>query len=269
MTDILRKNLAPLGGSAWSEIESLAGSTLKGLLSARKLVDVRGPFGWDFAGVNLGRLQAGETEPIKGLSWGVRTSQPLVEIRAPFSVNRDEADAVERGARDADLEGLETALRRIALFEETAVYRGFAEAGIRGLVPESPHRPVALGATGESLVSAMEKGLVELEKAGIGGPFSAVLNSDLYGLLMGGEQHGYPIRKRTDGFFKAGVHWSPAADPGWILSARGGDYELTLGQDLSIGYRSHDQKSVELFLTESFTFRVLEPRAAIALERRK
>jgi uncharacterized linocin/CFP29 family protein len=52
-----------------------------------------------------------------------------------------------------------------------------------------------------------------------------------------------------------------------LLSTRGGDYELTVGQDLSIGYASHDRTDVELFLTESFTFRVLEEKAAVFLKR--
>ena len=52
-----------------------------------------------------------------------------------------------------------------------------------------------------------------------------------------------------------------AIQGGVLLSVRGGDYELTVGQDLSIGYADHDRHTVELYLTESFTFRVLEPRA--------
>jgi uncharacterized linocin/CFP29 family protein len=52
-----------------------------------------------------------------------------------------------------------------------------------------------------------------------------------------------------------------------LLSTRGGDYELTVGQDLSIGYAVHDRENVELYLTESFTFRVLEEKAAIFLRR--
>jgi uncharacterized linocin/CFP29 family protein len=62
--------------------------------------------------------------------------------------------------------------------------------------------------------------------------------------------------------------WAPALKEGAVLlSTRGGDYELTVGQDLSIGYASHDRTTVELYLTESFTFRVLEDKAAILLRR--
>ena len=59
----------------------------------------------------------------------------------------------------------------------------------------------------------------------------------------------------------------PALEGALLLSVRGGDFELTVGQDLSIGYAYHEKHKVELFLTESFTFRVLEPTAAVPLRR--
>lgn len=52
---------------------------------------------------------------------------------------------------------------------------------------------------------------------------------------------------------------------GAVLSVRGGDFVLTVGQDLSIGYKLHEAREIELFFTESFTFQVLEPAAAVAL----
>ena len=49
------------------------------------------------------------------------------------------------------------------------------------------------------------------------------------------------------------------------MTTRGGDFELDLGQDIAIGYLSHDAKTVELYLQESFTFRMLTSEAAVAL----
>jgi uncharacterized linocin/CFP29 family protein len=51
-----------------------------------------------------------------------------------------------------------------------------------------------------------------------------------------------------------------------VVARRGGDFELTVGQDWSIGYKGHDKENVDLYLTESFTFRVLEPAAACELK---
>jgi uncharacterized linocin/CFP29 family protein len=50
-----------------------------------------------------------------------------------------------------------------------------------------------------------------------------------------------------------------------VLSTRGGDFELVVGRDLSIGYTGHDATKVNLYLLESLTFRALSPEAAICL----
>ena len=47
-----------------------------------------------------------------------------------------------------------------------------------------------------------------------------------------------------------------------MVSLRGGDFLFDSGQDLSIGYLSHDADSVELYLEESFSFRAVTPEAA-------
>jgi uncharacterized linocin/CFP29 family protein len=50
-----------------------------------------------------------------------------------------------------------------------------------------------------------------------------------------------------------------------VLSLRGGDFELTVGRDISIAYQSHNDTSVRLYLVETMVFRVLTPEAAVAL----
>jgi len=106
----------------------------------------------------------------------------------------------------------------------------------------------------------------EMEEAGIGGPYALVLGKEPYKWLMAGEPNAYPLRERVQALVPGGIHWSPVLKGGALLSRRGGDFELTVGEDLAIGYKSHNAKEVDLFFTESFTFRVLEPAAAVALE---
>jgi uncharacterized linocin/CFP29 family protein len=50
-----------------------------------------------------------------------------------------------------------------------------------------------------------------------------------------------------------------------VVSQRGGDFLLEVGEDLSIGYQEHRADAVDLYLLESFTFRVATPEAAVAL----
>ena len=61
------------------------------------------------------------------------------------------------------------------------------------------------------------------------------------------------------------IVWAPGVDGAAVLSVRGGDFELTVGQDFSIGYLDHTPTTVRLYLQESFTFRVLSPEAAVPL----
>lgn len=267
MTDILRRTLAPITDEAWKEIDQQASRLLKGNLSARSLVDFSGPHGWPMAAVNLGSVRVGSVEPIKGVSWGRRETLNLIEMRTPFSLKLWELDNVSRGGRAPDLNALIGAARKTALFEEAAVYLGFGEAGIKGIVEASSHKPVVLPPEDpDAFPEAVEAGVLALQKSGIGGPYALVLGSDPYALLQIGDPQAYPLRKQVDKLVTGGVHWSPALHGGVILSRRGGDFEITVGQDLSIGYRSHDKESVDLYFTESFTFRVLEPAAAVELK---
>jgi uncharacterized linocin/CFP29 family protein len=105
--------------------------------------------------------------------------------------------------------------------------------------------------------------------AGVDGPYALALGMEAYDELTADGEDGYPLRKRLEERVEQGsLIWAPALKEGAVLlSTRGGDYELTVGQDLSVGYASHDRTTVELYLTESFTFRVLEEKAAILLRR--
>ena len=59
--------------------------------------------------------------------------------------------------------------------------------------------------------------------------------------------------------------WTPGIDDAVVLSLRGGDFTFDSGQDLSIGYLSHDEATVRMYLEESFSFHVIEPDAAVVL----
>ena len=52
---------------------------------------------------------------------------------------------------------------------------------------------------------------------------------------------------------------------GVVVSLRGGDFELALGRDISLGYVSHDASSVRLCLLESLALQRADTDAAVAL----
>jgi uncharacterized linocin/CFP29 family protein len=61
------------------------------------------------------------------------------------------------------------------------------------------------------------------------------------------------------------IIWAPAINGAFVMTTRGGDFALYLGEDVSIGYLSHDDKKVRLYLEESFTFLLLTTEASVAV----
>jgi uncharacterized linocin/CFP29 family protein len=258
--------MAPIADEAWKEIELQSSRILKGNLSGRKRVDFQGPHGWQFAAVNLGKLQVGPGEEEDGLSWGLHRVLPLVEFRTPFLLGIWDLDDVERGAKNPDLATLTRAARRSAIFEERAIYHGFAQGGIQGMLESALHGPVPLSSDRSRLMESVEQAVIAIQEGEVGGPYALVLGTEPYKWLMAGEPNAYPLRKQVEALVTGGIHWSPVLEGGLVLSRRGGDFEMTVGQDLTIGYKRHTAQEVELYFTESFTFRVLEPAAAVGLK---
>lgn len=266
--DLLKRKHAPLTEEAWEQVDNEARRVLKLHLAGRKVVDFSGPHGWKLGAVNTGRLRPLGKPAIGEVSQAVRLVQPLVEVRAPFTVKIAELDDASRGADDLDLDPVIAVAERVAHAEDAAIFHGFKGGQITGIIEASPHQPIVVSATLE-WPRQIVAGLEVLRAAGIDGPYALALGLQAYDELDADSEDGYPLRRRLEESLPdVSLVWAPALQGGAVLlSTRGGDYELTVGQDLSIGYAFHDRTDVELFLTESFTFRVLEEKAAIYLKR--
>ncbi len=266
--DLLKRGKAPITDEAWEQVDNEATRVLKLHLAGRKVVDFSGPHGWKLGAVNTGRLKPIDGGRGDGVAHALRAVQPLVEVRAPFKVPIAELDDASRGADDLDLDPVIAVAERVAHAEDTAIFHGYKEAHITGIIEASPHKPVAVDAIldwPKAVVAALET----LRAAGMNGPYALVLGLQAYDELDAYSEEGYPLRRRImQSMPEVSFVWAPALKGGGVLlSTRGGDYELTVGQDMSIGYAAHDRTDVELYLTESFTFRVLEEKAAVFLKR--
>lgn len=265
--DLLKRELAPVLASAWRAIDAEARRVLALNLAGRKLVDFDGPHGWTHAAVSTGRLGILDREPLAQVAAGVRTVQPLCELRAPLRLPLMELDSIERGLADPDLHEVVAAAERIAMVEDRAIFHGWPEASIQGIVPASPHAALTVAAATDwprAILDAKEV----LRRAGVDGPYALALGPKAHEDLYAASEDGYPIVKRVERFIVDGaIVRAPGLEGAVLLSTRGGDFVLTVGQDLSIGYADRDRHHVELYLTESFTFRVLEGQAAVHLVR--
>ncbi len=262
----LLRDLAPISDEAWELIDAEARRSLKHYLAARRLVDFTGPLGWGASAVDLGRVERLKSGPAPGVDAAVRRVSALVELRIPFSLGRGELEDAERGAQDLDLGRVIDASRSAALAEDHAIFNGYAGGGITGMAPASPHDPITItedyGAYPTQVATAVEK----LRSADIGGPYAIAMGTRCYtGVIETTEHGGYPVFEHLRQILGGSVVWAPAVDGAIVLSERGGDYEMTVGEDFSIGYRSTSDDSVDLYLEESLTFRIITPDAAVVL----
>ncbi|MCI3246525.1 family 1 encapsulin nanocompartment shell protein [Streptomyces spinosisporus] len=260
----LHRDLAPLSAAAWSDLEEEARRTFTAHAAARRIVDVPEPGGVELGGVATGHLDSVET-PADDVVAHVRRFQPLVELRVPFIVDRRQIDDVARGAKDADWQPAKDAARRLAHVEDRAVFEGYAAAGIAGLRESSSNSPVKLPADVRGYPDAISQAVSALRLAGVDGPYCLALSAEAYTAVSETSDHGYPIIKHIARLLDGDIVWAPAIDGAFLLSTRGGDFEMHLGQDVSIGYLSHDATTVSLYLEETLTFLVHTSEAVAAL----
>ncbi len=260
MTDRLRRDQAPITAAAWALVDEEAGRALRHFLAGRALVDFTGPRGWSHSAEADGRVEA-IGSPVAGVEMRSRVVRPMIETRTGFSLSRAELDAVERGLEAPDLDAVTAAARRAAEAEDRSVF-----GGETGMATASPHEPVPISDDYSNYPRHVASAVAVLRRAGVEGPYGIALGDRCYtGVIETTEHGGYPVLEHVRSILNGPVVWAPTVDGALVVSMRGGDYELVSGADFAIGYSGHSDSEVELFLEESFTFKVREPAAAVAL----
>ena len=262
----LHRELAPVSEAAWADLESEARRTFTEHVACRRAVDVLGPVGLTLAAVGTGHV-TDLAPPAPGVQARQREVARVVELRVPFTVSRAAVDDVARGAKDADWQPVKDAARTLAFAEDRAVIDGLAASGVIGIRSAASGPARSLPADPREYPTAVAQGLTALRLAGVAGPYRLLLSADAYTAVAETADHGYPVREHVARVLgqDSEIIWAPAIEGALLLSARGGDFELHLGQDVSIGYLSHDASAVELYFEESLTFLVQTPEAAVSL----
>ncbi|MGB0120334.1 MAG: family 1 encapsulin nanocompartment shell protein [Solirubrobacterales bacterium] len=258
---------APITDEAWRQIDAEAKERLLPALGARKLVDFDGPHGWQHSSTNLGRTDREAKAPTKGVFLTTRKVLPLAELKTPFSLSRAELEDLDRGAVDADFEALDKAAQQTAIAENVAVFHGIESSGIDGIAAMSSHDPIPLTANNfDRYPEHIAKAIEMLLTSGIEGPYGVALSPDSYTGVVETNEGGYPLLQHMRKILDGGpLVWAPGLEGVVVASLRGGDFLFESGQDLSVGYESHDADQVNLYIEESFSFRVATPEAAVAL----
>lgn len=260
----LHRELAPISDAAWAQIEEEASRTLRRYLAGRRVVDMQGPGGTALAAVGTGHLRMIKA-PGDGVITRQREVKALVEVRVPFELERQQIDDVERGANDSDWQPAKDAAQKMAFAEDRAIFEGYAAGDIVGIRQGTSNPVMSLPADARQYPDAIAQALSQLRLVGVNGPYSVLLGADAYTLLAESSDYGYPILQHIKRLVETEIIWAPAIDGAIVLTTRGGDFDLHVGQDVSIGYLSHTDAAVRLYLQETFTFLLLTTEAAVAL----
>ena len=262
----LHRELAPISDAAWAQIEAEVARTFKRYVAGRRAVDVKPAAGSGLSAVGTGHLRS-----IPGSREGVgvrqRDVKALIELRVPFDLSRAAIDDVERGANDSDWQPAKDAARQIAFAEDAAIFEGYVEANIVGIRQGTSNPKTPLPSDVLQYPDAIAQGLSQLRMGGVNGPYAVLLGAEAYTALSETSDHGYPVLEHVKRLVKDKIIWAPAIEGAFVLTTRGGDFELHLGQDLSIGYLSHTDTSVRLYLEETFTFLLQTAEASVVLQK--
>jgi uncharacterized linocin/CFP29 family protein len=152
----------------------------------------------------------------------------------------------------------------LAFAEDRAIFEGYAAAGIGGIREGTSNPVMTLPTEISDYPDAIAQAVSQLRLVGVNGPYSVLLSSDAYTALSETSDHGYPVLEHVKRLIDGEIIWAPAIAGAFVLTTRGGDFGLYIGEDVSIGYLSHNDKTVRLYLEESLTFLLLTTEASVA-----
>ena len=268
MNHLLRGH-APISDAGWKLLDEEARERLTPALAARKLVDFSGPHGWEHSATNLGRTSrsAGDAD--------ARASAALPAPRAAAGRAAGRLRALARGARATPIAAPTTSTSSRSTGRppdrDRREHRRLPRLGsgaIDGIAEASPHEPRSRSATPPTAYPRHVAGAVELLlaqrdrralRAGARAASSTAASSRPPSTAA--TRCSTTCARSSSG----PIVWAPGVEGAVVLSLRGGDFLFESGQDLSIGYDSHDADIVRLYLEESFSFHVATPEAAVAL----
>lgn len=253
--DFLKRELAPITANGWKEIEERATAVLSNELSARKFIRVTGPLGREVTSITTGRMDVKTKDDIK---YGVYKIQPLVESRICFPLSRWELDNIERGAKDVDYTSLDEGVRRAARFEEEAIFKGLEDGHIEGIYKSSSYETLDFGKTADETLKAIFEGILKLDAAFAKKPYVLVVSNEKWYYLNTIVKE-YSLPEKLEKILGQKIIVSKSIDGAILLPFDDENIELIISEDYALGYQNHSESVVELFITESFTFRVLDP----------
>ncbi|WP_099467240.1 family 1 encapsulin nanocompartment shell protein [Konateibacter massiliensis] len=248
------RELAPINQNVWKQIDERAKEVFLSTLIARKAVHVSDEKGTDYVAYNHGKL--GKVSYEDDVAYAGYQVTPLVETRIEFTLNRWELDNAVRGNKNIDFSNLEAAVKKIALFEEKAIWKGNPEAGIRGLT-EVSSEVISFGTDEQSIKRSITEGILKLKGAFVNEGMDLFVSRSIYTTIMSLPSQT-PLKAAIEEMIGGKVYSSEILEGALLVPHDNENLDLVLGEDFSLGYQEHTKKEVTFYIKESFTFQILD-----------
>ena len=259
--DSLNRGQAPFPAEIWQMIDEAAAGAARDRLTARRFLELEGPFGAGLTAIEVGNddycRQPGPDEAGAVMGRAI----PLPMLRKSFRLSIRRVSAYVQNGQPLDLNPAQEAAEAVADREEELIYKGQPALGLPGMLTmEGRHQAEAADWTApDRALQDVLAAATRLDDSGYRGPYALALSPSLYNNLFrlypGTDVLALEHLRRlcTAGIYKAAI------DGGVLVDTRIG--VLILGQDLQAGYSSQDGVHYHLYLSESIVLRIDEPEA--------
>lgn len=254
----LNKNMAPISDKAWEVLNERTKEILLKVISARKFMSIKDV--GDSKGVFTGKINIKKENDIE---YGIYDVLPLIETRFNFTLNRWELDNLDRGDKNIDLDNLDKAVFEAGKFEENLIYNGLDN--IKGLIDSCNNPPMKIGDNPKEILTNISKAIIVLKDKYSSDNLDLVVNYDTWVKLNSTESH-IPLVKRIKELINGDIIISKFIPKTILIPHKNENFEISVGNDFSIGYQNHTSREVTLFITESLVFRILDKDLFVILE---
>lgn len=265
-TSYLARNDTPFDETVWSLLDSVVIEAAKSVLTARRILDIEGPYGLGLKQIPLEDNQISEGDVVLAAS----KSLPVSLISTGFKLSaRDIASYLKSGLA-LDLSGVAKAAQAVASAEDIIVFEGNKALGVDGLLSTSGTQSVELTnwETVGNAASDVIKAVTKLDEKGFHGPYIMAVSPALYNILFRLYPQGGPSEmEHISSIIGSLVIKAPSLKSGGIVLASGKQFaSIVIGQDIATGFVGPAGSGYEFKISESIAPRIKVPAAVCILK---
>lgn len=262
----LGRDDAPFGDEIWDALDSVVVAAARSRLSARKLLDIEGPYGFDLKSVPLYDELVVDGD-VKVMSSPVL---PVPLIETLFALSPRDLATFEETGFSLNLEPVSMAAMAAAAAEDALIFEGNKDLGLPGLMTAPGVQSVEMGNWEEVGVAAGDviRGLNALDEAGFHGPCLLALAPALYNLLYRLLPQGFQTElAHVESILGSTVIKAPGIKHGGVLLATGSQFaSIVIGQDMATGFVGPEDSQLKFKITESLAPRIRVPASICVIK---